>query len=370
MRHNLRATIAVVFCFALGCGSAEDRPADSMPPDSPGDSGAETGPIAQDMGTDSEKEPDVGLDVTNSPDFSGDMPPQLCESLSATACFERADCVWDGQACKSPAPTGVIDSPTASTLMGGMLAGVDQASLEHPSLLSVVQTEAQIQGSLAFTRDDADVTILVHGAVDEPAGQMRLSFSVPACAVGQGECDAMITGFEARGSFDGTQWLFSRASSPQGYEGAPLFQNFRYQPNDGIKPSNVREGNLRGNLTTIFDGVPLDPQQECFLTVPSKSEDRSGMPSLSCDKGPGVGLESVRMIPDTFATEAERVWFRIEAAGQQFTFIGVDDYDIGGVLVVDDDVYWSAEATPIRLSAVQPEHVIGAVVFEPTNVAF
>lgn len=320
---------SVLILLAIGCGTA-DSPGSDSPTQTEMDLGADTADAADLGQTPDTRDPE--LDQNSNAD---------CE-LDLLECAAEFQCVWTGESCASPKAEAVLTSPTPLSQTPAELIVESRA---QSAVLSLYQSlDGALRGSL--TGGSPPWTALVEGKVDEDLGVMELDFFRRQCG---GVCEP---DFSATGHFDSKQWLFSHATSK---EVAPnLFDNFRFEPNDGIKPSRIPGQEFHGYLTTLFDGSPMAPSHECVLWLPKFAENELSVPSLTCgdEENPEITMRAGTLVMDEW-----KFSFELEAADQTFYFTGLLGHEVGGVITATKPSHMDMERVPTS-------DIVGFAVFQ------
>lgn len=320
---------SVFILLAIGCGTA-DSPGSDSPPQTEMDLGSDatdTGDLGQTPDT---RDPE--LDQNSTADCELDLPE----------CVAAFQCVWTGESCVSPKAKAVLTSPTPLSQTPAELIIEGKA---QRAVLSLYQSlNGALRGSL--TGGETPWTALVEGKVDEDLGVMELDFFRGQC---EGACEP---DFSARGHFDSKQWLFSHATASE--LGPNLFDNFRFEPNDGIKPSRIPGQEFHGYLTTIFDGSPMAPSHKCVLMLPQFAENELSVPSLTCgdEENPEITMRA-----GTLVMQEWKFSFELEAAGQTFYLTGLLGHEVGGVITASKPAHLDMERIPTS-------EVVGFAVFQ------
>jgi len=344
--------IALAFALILqGCGPAEEKEPAHNVPDSD-----------QDMS-------ELDMSELDMPDMENgsDMSSLACGLLDTNPCFQRPDCAWGGSSCHDLTGTRVDFFQAASTVSSGVITLGAHAELENsgdrPTQVMLVRTGDAIHGSLAVSQDSGDQIFPLRGEVDFERGSMEMRLLVARCLVESGEsCDAVVPALDFAGKYVNGQWVFPAPTLAAGLPSVPSFiQNFRFQPNDGIKPSMVREQSFVAQLFSVFNGNPLAASTICNVTFTGTlGEPETELSTFVC------GQDDLKIVADSFALVQGRMWFQFETDGDPITFIGWDDgRDIGGVLVRDPNKYFQSAQRPISLEDVDVEDIVGSLILEP-----
>lgn len=313
---------SVFILLAIGCGTA-DSPESGEPPQT-----------EMDLGSDSD------LGESDTPDTDEDFA--IGCGLDLPECVAEFQCVWTGESCTKPSAETVLNSPTQLSQTPAELIVEGRA---QTAVLSLYQSlDGALRGSL--TGGEPTWTALVEGKVDEDLGVMELDFFRRQC---EGVCEP---DFSSTGHFDSGQWLFSHAIASE--LGPNLFDNFRFEPNDGIKPSRIPGQEFHGYLTTIFDGSPMAPSHKCVLMLPKFAENELSVPSLTCgdEENPEITMRA-----GTLVMQEWKFSFELEAAGQTFYLTGLLGHEVGGVITASKPAHLDLERIPTS-------EVVGFAVFQ------
>lgn len=323
---------SVFVLLAIGCGTA-DSPGLDNPPQT-----------EMDLGSDASDPFDLGRtpDTPDTPNPELDQDSDAECELDLPECAAEFQCVWTGDSCAKPKAAAVLTSPTPLSQTPAELIIEGKA---QRAVLSLYQSlDGALRGSL--TGGETPWTALVEGKVDEDLGVMELDFFRRQC---EGACEP---DFSARGHFDSKQWLFSHATASE--LGPNLFDNFRFEPNDGIKPSRIPGQEFHGYLTTIFDGSPMAPSHKCVLMLPKFAENELSVPSLTCgdEENPEITMRA-----GTLVMQEWKFSFELEAAGQTFYLTGLLGHEVGGVITASKPAHLDMERIPTS-------EVVGFAVFQ------